>query len=475
MQVLWPGGPSSRLLTKAGELMSRIGVGYGLLASLSLAGCSGLIDPDPYLGTVDPSGFDAAVRFATVSTDATRACLIPRRALKSALTGGLEATTWIYLGGLTTAQLDISNATDATKALPAAAYQIDGCNAPEGRQDAHQFDARRDNYRRDVQYPVLGVGTVPMLAGTSAEPTALRTYKPWHVVVQAKLGDAVRDRMGCNDVKSERSLLERAGWDRQSKTFPDGGPRDFQINFPTRAQIQAGMATFKDWPMVSVAVPVGSSTDPALACPFVSGGMARYPEFPGDPDATFQFPTQSWLRGLLGGYLDGGDLPVTRDPTKCPALLATTKACSMTSPCNTAAGEVCGSSGTCVAPVPICPVLNDLYVATTEVPMPSDTNLSDPLPSAKVTLKDTVDPTKTRSADILAIFAATPGQAGYSPVCRVHYFDPAKVTCGRTESESIAPRPLCTAAEIVASPGAIVSTRDVFVHCLFLGSAKPSS
>ena len=64
MQVLWPGGPSSRLLTKAGELMSRIGVGYGLLASLSLAGCSGLIDPDPYLGTVDPGGFDAAVRFA---------------------------------------------------------------------------------------------------------------------------------------------------------------------------------------------------------------------------------------------------------------------------------------------------------------------------------------------------------------------------------------------------------------------------
>ena len=119
-------------------------------------------------------------------------------------------------------------------------------------------------------------------------------------------------------------------------------PRDIEIDFPTRAQVQSGMLGFKDWPMVSVAVPVGSSTDPALACPFVSGGMARYPKFPGDPDATFQFPTHSWLRGLLGGYLDGGDLPVTRDPTKCPALLATTKACSMTSPCNTAAGEVCG-------------------------------------------------------------------------------------------------------------------------------------
>ena len=474
MQVVWPSGIFGRQLTKAGELMSRIGLGCGVLAALPLFGCSGLIDPDPYLGTVDPAGFDAAVRFATVSTDATKACLIPRRALKLAAAGGLDSSTWVYLGGLTTTQLDISNAADASKALPAAAYKIDGCNAPEGRGDERQFDTRLQNYQPDVQYPVLSYGTVPMLAGTSAEPTSLKTYKPWHVVVAAELTSSVRDRMGCNDVKSERSLLERSGWDRQSKMFADGGPRDIDIKFPTRAQIQAGMVTFKDWPMVSVAVPVGSSTDPALACPFVTGGMASYPKFPGDPNATFQFPSQSWLRGLLGGYLDGGDLPVTKDPTKCPALLPTTKACSMTMPCDTAAGEVCGSSGTCVAPVPICPVLNELYVSTAEVPMPTDANISDPLPSAKVTLKDMLDPTKTRSADILAIFAAVPGQPGYSPVCRVRYFDPTKVNCLAKESDAIAPRQLCTPAEIVAA-GAVVTTRDVFVHCLFLNSAKPSS
>ncbi len=479
MQVARPHGGSDPLLGKAGEKMRTIGLGFGLLAPLLAGGCNGLIDPDPYLGTIDPSGFDAAVRFATVATDATKACLIPRRALKTAGTGGLDSGTWIYLGGLSPTQLDISNATDVSKALPATAYKIDGCTAPEGRGDDHQFDPRLDNYRRDVQYPVLSNGTVPMLAGASAEPTSLRTYKPWHIVASARLTGSVRDRMGCNDVKSERSLIERAGWDRQSKQFPDGGPRDIEINFPTRAQVQSGKLAFKDWPMVSVAVPIGTSTEPGLACPFVTGGGARFPRFPGDPDATFQFPAQSWLRGLLGGYLDGGDVPVTTDPTKCPALVATTKQCSMAMACDTAAGEVCTATGTatgtCLSPVPVCPLVNDLYVSTAEAPMPTDTNLNDPLPSAKVTLKDKMDPTKTRVADALAIFAAVPGQPGYSPVCRVHYFDPTKLTCGRQEAETVAPRPLCTAAEIAATPTALVATRDVFVHCLFPSAAAPSS
>lgn len=475
MQVVWPHSGSGPLPGKAGEKMRTIGLGLGLLVPLLSGGCNGLIDPDPYLGTVDPSGFDAAVRFATVSTDATKACLIPRRAFKTASAGGLDSTTWVYLGGLTPTQLDISNATDVSKALPATAYRISGCTAPEGRGDDHQFDPRLDNYRRDVQYPVLSSGTVPLLAGASAEPTSLRTYKPWHIVVPARITSSVRDRMGCNDVKSERSLIERAGWDRQSKQFPDGGPRDIEIDFPTRAQVQSGMLGFKDWPMVSVAVPVGTSTDPGLSCPFVTGGGARFPLFPGDPNATFQFPAQSWLRGLLGGYLDGGDLPVTTDRTKCPALVPTTKPCSMTVACDTAAGEVCAATGTCLAPLPICPQVNDLYVSTAEVPMPTDSNLNDPLPAGKVTLKDRVDPTKTRVADLLAIFAAVPGQPGYSPVCRVHYFDPSKLTCGRQEAETVAPRPLCTAAEIAATPGALVATREVFVHCLFQSAPPPAS
>lgn len=478
MQVARPHGGFDPLLGKAGEKMRKIGLGFGLLAPLLAGGCSGLIEPDPYLGTVDPAGFDAAVRFATVATDATKACLIPRRALKTAGSGVVDGGTWIYLGGLSPAQLDISNATDVSKALPATAYQLEGCNRPEGRGDDHQFDPRLDNYRRDVQFPLLSNGTVPMLAGTSAEPTALRTYKPWHIVVPARLGSSVRDRMGCNDVKSERSLIERAGWDRQSKMFPDGGPRDIEIDFPTRAQVQSGKLGFKDWPMVSVAVPIGTSTEPGLACPFVTNGGAKFPHFPGDPNATFQFPAQSWLRGLLGGYLDGGDVPVTTDPTKCPALLTTTKQCSMTMPCE-APGEVCSATGTgtgtCLSPVPVCPLINDLYVSTAEAPMPTDTNLNDPLPSGKVTLKDRMDPSKTRIADALAIFAAVPGQPGYSPVCRVHYFEPAKLTCGRQEADAVAPRPLCTAAEIAATPTALVATRDVFVHCLFQSAPAPKS
>ena len=470
MLAVWPRGRFGLFLGNAGATF------FGLTASLALGACSGVIDRDPYLGTMDPSLFDPLVRFATVSTDATKACLIPRRAFKAATGGGLDSTssTWVYLGGLSQTQLDISNSTDPAKSLPSAAYRLDGCNAPEGRGDDHQFDARLDNYLKAVQYPVLSTGLVPAQAGTAVEPTSLKTYKPWHVVVPSKLLSSVRDRMGCNDVKSERSLLERAGWDRTSKMFPDGGPQNIDIQFPTRSQIQTGMASFKDWPMVSVAVPVGNTVDQGPSCPFVLNGGAIFPMYPGDPQATFQFPTQLWMRGLLGGYLDGGDLPVTTDKTKCPVILLTGKACPMMTECDATAGEVC-SSGNCVAPVPICPLTNDLYVSKDEAPMGSSLNLADPLPNAKITLKDPMDKTKTRAADLLTIFAATPGQPGYSPVCRVHYFDASKVNCGRFESDAIAPRPLCTAAEIVATPGAVLTTTpNVYVHCLFPNPPVPT-
>ncbi len=52
---------------------------------------------------------------------------------------------------------------------------------------------------------------------------------------------------------------------------------------------------------------------------------AIFPMYPGNPQATFQFPTQLWMRGLLGGYLNGGNLPVTTDKTKCPVILLTGK------------------------------------------------------------------------------------------------------------------------------------------------------
>lgn len=442
-------------------------LGCGLL--LSVSGCSGLIDPDPYLGTIDPSGFDVALQFATSSTSPARACLLPRRGWSGQ--GGTENANWFYLGGLSASQLDLANAADPTKALPPSVYQLTGCNAPEGRADIGTFDPRLDNYRKDVQYPIWATGFVPALAGAAAEPTRLSTYRPFHLLVPAELQSSVRDRMGCNDVKSERSLLERAGWSRESKVFPESGPTDFTLSFPARDLIRKGTVTYKDWPMVSVAVPVGSSTDPTVSCPFVTGSQAKYPRYFGDPDATFQFPSQHWLRGLLGGYLDGGDVPVNTDPMKCPAIVPTIKSCSMMSPCDTAAGEQCVSSR-CLARTPICPVLNELWVSKDEATIPMAANAADPLPNAKVTLKDPADMTKTRSADAIAIFAVAPGQQGFSPVCRVRYYDPSKVSCARKESDSIAPRPLCTVAELMATPDAQVSAPEVYVHCLALAAGK---
>jgi hypothetical protein len=444
-------------------------LGLGLLWALPFdSACSGVIPPDPYLGTIDPSGFDAMVGFPTSSSNAAAACLQPRAGFGGQ--SGFDGVTWVYLGGLSNTQLDISNASDPTKALPAAVYQVSGCDAPEGRGDAQVYDARLDNYLTDRQYPVLAQGLVPSMAGAAAEPTRLATYKPWHVVVPVQIQSTIVERMGCNDIKGERSLLERAGWQRDTKVFPDDGPHDFDIAYPSRDTIKAGGAKFKDWPMVSVAVPVMSTTQTLMSCPFVSGNMAKAPTFPGDPNATFQFPTQHWLRGLLGGYLDGGDLPVTTDPTKCPALVPTVEDCSAMIPC-AGPGETCSSAGKCVAPVPICPVVNELFVATDEVPLPTSTSLANPMPNATVTLKDAMDMTKTRVADVMAIFGKSPGQDGFSPVCRLRFFDKTKLSCGRKETDSIAPRPLCTADEIKSTPGAVTDTAvPYYVHCLF---AKP--
>lgn len=439
----------------------------GLGFALPLAACSSAIPADPYQGTVDPSGFDAMVGFPTSSSRPEAACLQPRSGFGGGASG-LDGVTWIYLGGLTTTQLDISNASDPTRALPAAVYDVKGCQGIEGGGESRAFDPRLDSYQRDRQYPVLSQGLVPALAGAAAEPTRLSTYKPWHVVVPVDIGSSVAGRMSCNDIKGERSLLERAGWNRETKMFPDSGPTDFDIRFPSRDDIRAGRAKFMDWPMVSVAVPVMQSTVAMKSCPFVLGNTARPPGFPGDPDASFQFPSQHWVRGLLGGYLDGAELPVTTDPMKCPTLVTTVKDCGMTNPC-TGAGEVC-SSGKCVAPVPVCPVLNDLYVAVDEVPIPTTTTVSNPIPSPTVVLKDPMDMTKTRTADILAFFSAVPGQDGYSPVCRLRFFDKKKLDTCNKEPESIAPRPLCTIAEMQAKGAIMATPRDYYVHCLF---AKP--
>lgn len=447
------------------------------LLAAGLLGCGGVIDPDPYLGTVDPSAFATQVRFATGTANPQSACLVPRRGWGG--TAGTTETPWIYLGPLTASQLDLANAADPTKALPPSVYQLTGCDQPEGRGEMRTFDPRLDNYLRNVQYPVLATGFVPALAGTAGEPTNLATYRPFHVVVPAQIQPDLRDRMGCNDVKSERSLLERAGWDRESKQFPESGPTGIQIQFPTRERIATGQASFRDWPMVSVAVPIGMSWDVSAACPFVSGNVAKYPRFPGDPQATFQFPSQHWLRGLLGGYLDGGEVPINTDKLKCPAIVPTIKTCSAMSPCDMAAGEVC-SSGRCLARVPICPVVNEVWLSSKEVTVPTGGATWDPFPNELRTVEiKSMDGTMSRRGDVLASFKALPGQPGFSPVCRVRVFDPTKVTCAAQEREALSPRPLCTATELetasMMTMGAEITLPGTYyIHCLFAGQSKSS-
>src|SRR5262245_22254846 len=140
----------------------RGGLGWlGLLGGLAAGGCG--VGPDPYLGTVDPSGFDVMVRFqpsqADASRDPTKSCLVPRRG--GGGSSGLDNQQWIYLGGLTTTQLDITNAADPTKALPPSVYMLNGCNAPEGHKDSESYDPRVNNYKSDRQFPVVSTGFVP--------------------------------------------------------------------------------------------------------------------------------------------------------------------------------------------------------------------------------------------------------------------------------------------------------------------------
>jgi hypothetical protein len=457
-----------------------------LLLSL-VAGCGGLVDPDPYTGTIDPSAFDKQYKFQPTSReDPVLGCLMPRRGWDgTSLSDGLR---FYYLGALFATQLDLSGAFDTARALPPSVYQLTGCNAPEGRNDPGDFDIRLHNYDRRVQYPILSQGLFPVQVGGASEPAAQASYKPFHLMVQAALGPSVRDRMGCNDVKRELSLLERAGWDRATKVFPDGTPKDYDFAFQSREQLKTSAARWKDWPMVNVGVPVGRSLDPVQACPFVTGTKAVYPKTLSDSAATFQFPAQAWFRGLLSGYLDGGDLPVLTEQRKCPALFDSGRSCKveggMPTGCSFVDGEVCTATdatkpGTCLVPPPVCPVINDLYVSKDEFVPPggSGYDASDPLPRSKaiVTLADPADMTKTRKADALAMFAAAPGQPGFSPVCRVSWVDVTKLSCAKSEPDAIRPRPLCTVSEILSTPTAIVPTaagKDVFVHCLFLAGAK---
>lgn len=428
--------------------------GLALLgASLAGIGCQGVNPADPYLGTIDGSGFDPLFR------GGTSGCLAPRRGYGGA--SGVDVASWYYLGSLSRTQLDISGATDLTRTPPTGAYAIQGCTVHE----APPFDARTDNYVKTAQYPIL--------ANASVEPTTPASYKPWHLVVPVKIREG--REVGCNDVKGQRSLEDRAGWDREKKVYgrgdfdpaqlasypygyslPDGDwakGLDLQPVLPTRADIAAGKYVFKDWPMVNVAMPVMKTASLSQSCPLTSGNKARYPRFPGDPSADFQFPQQAWLRGLLSGYLDGGDLPVTTDPMKCPAIVNTGRSCPMGNECDSSKAEVC-TMGRCQGRLPICPIINEVFVPASEAMA---------LATGTVELSDGGG---KRTADVLAIFAATPGQAGYSPVCRLRTYDPAKLTCGRKEAEAIAPRPLCTAAEIVAS-GAAAPATDTFIHCLF--------
>ena len=74
---------------------------------LSVSGCSGLIDPDPYTGTIDPSAFDRQYKFQPTSRDdPALGCLMPRRGWDgTSLSDGLR---FYYFGALFAAQLDLT-------------------------------------------------------------------------------------------------------------------------------------------------------------------------------------------------------------------------------------------------------------------------------------------------------------------------------------------------------------------------------
>jgi hypothetical protein len=125
--------------------------------------------------------------------------------------------------------------------------------------------------------------------------------------------------------------------------------------------------------------------------------------------------------------------------------------------------------------MPICPQINDLYVAVDEVPIPKTAaQMANPIPSLTVVLTDPMKMLPNRDAYIMATFAATPGQAGYSPVCRMHFYNKTMLDCGNVEQGVPLPRPLCTAQQIEASGAVITTASDSYVHCLFLQPQSPS-
>ncbi len=402
----------------------------GLLGLLCFpaASCSGTVAPDDYLGTVDGSGFDPL--FGTNTTNLGPACIGPRAGYAA---NGTDTVSWYYLGTLSQTQLDISNSTDPTRTPVTGAYAISGC-AP----GSASFDPRTDNYVLTQQYPIIG--------GTITLPTKITTYKPWQVVFPAKV--VAGRALGCNDIKSEKSLQARGGYDLDSHLW-NQSDRDVDVNPPTLDQIRAGMVTFKDWPIFNVAAPLMKTQDPAKSCPLVScaqpGMCPKYPKSPGDPAADFQFPTQNWVRGLLGGYLDGGDLPISTNPMVCKDVLP--------------AGNTCMTTG-CV-----CPQVNTVYMSSEILTAGKiDTKI---LAAGTVTIAGRKSP-----ANLLATFAATPGQPGYSPICQVKVYDPTKVVCTRKEDD-VAPRPLCTVDELKMSPAAAFpKVPTTYVHCLFLSQSK---
>ena len=157
-----------------------------------LIGCS--VPPDDYLGIVDTTTWDA--RFGGTTSSVAPLCVVPQTAVKND-----SSATWYYAGNFSLRLLDPLNTQDPTRPLPTEFYRISGC-APDS---SDPFDFRTDNFVKDRQYPVY--------AQNAAEPLNALTYNPFYFVTPVNVRD---QRVGCNDVRGERTLLDRGGWDRDA-------------------------------------------------------------------------------------------------------------------------------------------------------------------------------------------------------------------------------------------------------------------
>lgn len=317
-----------------------------LYPALLLGGCS--IAPDPYLGTIDPTGWDARFGGVSVLTN-TPPCVAPLTALRGNA-GNASNSSWYYLGNFSLNQLDLLKTQDPTRPLPPEGYRISGCAPAQGAEA--NFNYRDNNFETDRQYPVF--------PGNSPEPTSAATYSPFFFVTPV----AVRDQqVGCNDVRSERTLLDRGGWDRGSLSFMDAArssPLDVQR--PSRENIRAGMVTMVDWPLFNLTAPLmrpdkgdaanrsgATVVDRVKACPFQANNTAKIPTKIGDPDASFSYANLGWLRGLLTGFMDAGEVPLQRGAKSCLSLFETGAACTADADCKTGATVCNTESGRCVA------------------------------------------------------------------------------------------------------------------------------